>query len=158
MSNQNRLTEIKYLGRYLDGKWLLNLYLLKHNQSEYFSDETINDIINKSLLQLETECMSKEFNYFKIGFAFLHFGERGVALNIWHIGLWHSTYEIFCCNWYCYNRNITNMELLENAEPRICHYEIPIATKEFDNIRNIVATISSENEFETGFINSYKEN
>lgn len=157
MSKFDRHTECKYLNRFLDGQWLLNLYILKYNLSENFNDEAISDILNKSLLQLETECVSNEFDYLKIGFAFLHFGQRGIALSIWHIGLYNSTYELFCCNWYCYNRAINDMELLDNAEPRISYYEIPLAVEEFKNIRKIIITISSEKEFEDTFINIYKE-
>ena len=158
MNKQNRHTETKWLNRYLDGKWLLNLHILKYNSSEQFSDDVINDILNQGLSQLETECMSDEFDYFKIGFACLHFGRRGVALSIWHTGFWQQTCEIFCCNWYCYNRDISNMELLNSAEPCISHYEISIVAKEFQNIKEFAVTITSKKDFETYFINTYKEN
>lgn len=151
MNNIERYTETK-LGNYLNDTWLLNLHILKNKSDEPVSKDTEDFIINKYLSQLENECLSDEFDYLKIGFAFLHFGRRGVSLNIWHIGEWNCTYEIFCCNWYCYGRDIGNMELLDKTEPKICHYELLIANKEFESIMRIIKLIKSKNEFITSFI------
>lgn len=152
MNNLNRHTDSKLLSNYLNDSWLLNLHVLKSKPTELVSKEIEDSIINKYLKQLESECLSDEFKYLKTGFAFLHFGRRGVSLNIWHIGEWNCTYEIFCCNWYCYGRDIYNMELLDNVEPKICHYELLIANKEFEGIMQIIRLIKSRNEFRDNFI------
>lgn len=152
MNNSERHTEIRYLSKYLNNSWILNLYVLKSDSTEVVEEKTIESLFDAYLTQLESKCMSAEFEYLKIGFAFLHFGRRGVGLNIWHIGVWNRTYEIFCNNWYCYDRDIYNMELLDDAEPRICHYEIKAANCELERILGIADSTTTKDEFINEFV------
>ncbi len=124
MSELNRKTTISYLRPFKNNSWLLNVYLIQSNENEHISDNTVNGLIEQYISDLEDKCISDEFDYFRIGFAFLHYGNRGVDLTIWHFGKWGKTFETYSCSWYCYNRTTEKMELLDSAEPVICQYEI----------------------------------
>lgn len=123
---------------YLNGSWQLNTYLIRSNAQESVSTETIFNLIEKHLLLLEKNCMSDEFDYYRTGFVFLHYGNRGVDLTIWHIGRWGTTFETYICSWYCYNRDIWNMEQLDSAEPMLCQYEMKSLIKEIEHISSLV--------------------
>lgn len=132
---------------FVDQKWLLDVYVIRYNDDEVIDDELSFEIINDCLRVLESKCLSEEFEYFKTGMAFLHFGRRGIDLSVWHIGIWGSTYEYFSSTWYCYERNYKNMELLDDAEPRISQYEINMLAKELLSINDLLLVNMSASDF-----------
>lgn len=138
MDNMERDIAVEYGKKYIRDKWMLNVYLIKSNPNEAVSSDVVTKIIEKHLLLIESGNMSEEFDYYRTGFAFLHFGNRGIDLTIWHIGRWGNTFETFVCSWYCYNREIDNMEQLDAAEPMLCQYEMKLFAKEILNISQLV--------------------
>lgn len=138
MSKLKRDTTKEIGQKYINDSWLLNVYTIRSNPNELIDPEVKNRLIEKHLKLLEKNNMSDEFDYYKIGFCFLHFGNRGVDLTIWHIGRWGTTFETFICSWYCYGRNIDNMEQLNAAEPMLCQYEMETLTKEIRTISDLV--------------------
>lgn len=138
MDKLHRFTTIEKGIKFLDGEWLLNVYIIKSDPNEDIKLEECKRLIEMHLVVLEDGCMSDEFEYFKTGFAFLHYGNRGVDLTIWHVGKWGNTFETYVCSWYCYGRDTNNMEQLDSAEPMLCQYEMKYLVKEIDNISGIV--------------------
>lgn len=150
MSRLQRATTTFYLQSFRNGSWLLNIYLIKSDKQEMISDNQVTQIIELYLNKLETSCLSEEFLYYRTGFAFLHYGTRGVDLTIWHYGKWGSTLETYCCSWYCYGRDISKMELLDSAEPVICQYEMLYIIEEISALCQILdndASCDFRNEF-----------
>lgn len=138
MSELQRKSKIKYLQLFRNGKWLLNVYLIQSDVFEDIEDAQVNQLIESYLDILEKTCISDEFEYYRTGFAFLHYGNRGVDLTIWHYGRWGETFETYSCSWYCYGRETSNMELLDSAEPVMCQYEIIYIIDEFKAICEIL--------------------
>lgn len=143
MANLHRDTDIIRRKSFLNGKWCLNIYVLKSRSGEIIPEKEINEIIEDHLCELEQKCMSSEFEYFRIGFAFLHYGNRGVDLTIWHYGKWGNTFETFVCSWYCYNHDINNMELLDSAEPKLCQYEMECFASEITKMIHLLKSVSA---------------
>lgn len=139
MNDLSRDTNVEYGKLFLHDKWLLNVYLIRSNPNEEITSSVITQLLNKHLQLLEKNNMSEEFDYYRTGFAFLHFGNRGVDLTIWHIGRWGTTFETFICSWYCYNRDIWNMEQLNAAEPMLCQYERKLLNYEISNISSLIS-------------------
>lgn len=137
----------------MNGEWLLNVYTIKSDPRESIDVTEEKKLLEKHLVLLEKKCMSVEFDYYKTGFVFLHFGNRGVDLTIWHVGRWGSTFETFVCSWYCYGRDIWNMEQLDSAEPVLCQYEAKLLISEISNITNLVECKTVE-ELRTMYLNS----
>lgn len=135
----SRTTERYYLQEFHNANWLLNVYLIKSSQDEIVPRSEMHKLIDKHLAKLEQTCISTEFDYYRTGFAFLHYGNRGVDLTIWHYGKWGNTFETYCCSWYCYGRDVDNMELLDSAEPVICQYEILHFIREIEVAGKIVS-------------------
>lgn len=152
---KNRLFK-REKGIYLKNKeWLLNIYLFKSDIYEKVCNEEIQSLITDKLYELEEECMSEEFCYLKIGFAFLHFGNRGINLSIWHIGKWGVTYEIFECSWYCYKREKDKMERLDSAEPALSMFEVSAVTQELKVIEEIMEICQSEKDIKDLYIKKW---
>lgn len=134
-----RATLIEHGKSLLNDTWAINLYIIKSNPDEVIDNDLVTSLLEKHLTLLEKDNMSSEFEYYKIGFAFLHFGNRGVDLTIWHIGRWGKTFETFICSWYCYERNIWQMEQLDAAEPMLCQYEMKLLLGEIAIITKLVS-------------------
>lgn len=156
MNRLKRTTTVKILQEFRNGSWLLNVYLIQSDKSEQILYDDVIAIIEKHLCELESRCMSPEFDYFRTGFAFLHYGNRGVDLTIWHYGKWGNTFETYSCSWYCYNRNLDAMELLNSAEPTICQYEVVDVVNELTALCKILQGYPEEN-FRTLFTEYYSE-
>lgn len=137
---------------YCNGKWLLNLYIIKYDTTETISDEVINDLIEKCLLHLENKCISNEFIYFRTGTIFLHFGKRGIDLSIWHIGKWGNTFEYFSCTWYCYGRNYLEMELLDSSEPKLSQFEVSFLVELLTKYNSILKNNMTQEEFQEEYL------
>ena len=137
--------------------WLLNVFLIKANASEVISQDTVFQIIETHLSEIDNEYMSDEFEYFKTGFAFLHYGNRGVDLTIWHVGKWGNTFEVFSESWYCYNRDIHLMSILDHAEPVICQYELSLMCEELTAISMIIKNMNDEDIFQDAFYQKHIE-
>jgi len=137
---------------YSDGKWLLNIYIIKYDADETVSDKIINDILKKCLSDLDNKCISDEFIYFRTGTVFLHFGKRGIDLAIWHVGKWGKTYEYFSCTWYCYGRNFLNMELLDSAEPKLSQYEVSFLVDVLQKYNSIIKNNMTQEELREEFL------
>ena len=137
---------------YSNGKWLLNLYIIRYDATEIISDVIINGLIIKCLLELENKCISDEFTYFRVGTIFLHFGERGVDLSIWHVGKWGKTVEYFSCTWYCYGRNYLEMELLVSAEPKLSQYEVEFLVEILKKYNSIIKNNMTQKEFKEEYL------
>lgn len=152
MNNIERHVSSYPLKNYLNNAWTLNVYVLKGKPQEIVCEENTDLIFEKYLNELEGKCLSDEFEYLKVGFAFLHYGRRGVCLSIWHVGQWNCTFEIFCNTWYCYGREIFEMELLDIKEPKICIYELSVANKELQKILAIINDIKQPAFFRDKFI------
>lgn len=155
MDKLHRSTKISYLKRFQNNHWLLNLYLIKSNEYELISDDVVEALIEKYLSELESNCISTEFEYYRTGFAFLHYGNRGVDLTVWHYGRWGKTFEIYSCSWYCYNRDIETMELLDSAEPVICQYEMAYIINEISNVYDMLKDMSEGEDFSTAYMKYY---
>lgn len=136
----------------LDSCWLIDLVVLKSNDSEIIKQDDIYQILDFGLQQLEQKCMSTEFDYYFTGIAFLHFGNRGVELTIWHFGKWGNTAEYYCVTWYCYNRDFRNMELLDNAEPHFSQYEVNHIANLLPQINEIITNANCKEEFRKKFL------
>lgn len=156
MNNLSRITKTDYLVFFKNGEWLLNVYLIRSNPNESISDDEVRNLVEKYLAVLEESCMSSEFNYYRIGCVFLHYGNRGIDLTFWHYGSWGSTFEVFSCSWYCYNRDINSMELLDAAEPRLSQYEIVFLNREYNTICKIIKNSKDYDTFKAGFIDEYR--
>lgn len=154
MNNTIRTTLQQGVINYKDTEWSLNTYIIKRNVQELITEDDIRDLIENAIDTLENECMSKEFCYLKTGFAFLHYGTRGVDLSIWHMGNWGDTYELYNCSWYCYARNISNMELLNSSEPILSQYEIKWLIKELAVCAEILNKIDVPESFRPMYINA----
>lgn len=139
------------LVRFLDRNWLLNVVLIKANPGEVVSEETVIQIIERHLSQIEDSFMSDEFEYFRTGFAFLHYGNRGVDLTVWHAGKWGRTYEVFSVSWYCYDRDIQLMQVLDHAEPVICQYEMLLMCEHLNSLSEIIKNLKSDDVFQDVF-------
>ncbi len=155
MNKLSRSITKKYIAPFYEHKWLLNIYLIKSNKYEQVDDNQIISIINKYLLSLEQNCISNEFDYFRTGFAFIHYGNRGVDLTFWHFGKWGDTFETYSCSWYCYDRNVEHMELLDSVEPIVCQYEIPTLIEEFKVVKEIFERLNSNMDFRKEYCTYY---
>lgn len=159
MNNLLRTTTKYYLQKFHNGKWLLNVYLIQSDCNENIPVSQVHSIIDSHLIKLEHACISEEFEYYRTGFAFLHYGNRGVDLTIWHYGKWGNTFETYCCSWYCYGRSTNDMELLDSAEPVICQYETLYLIDELNAIKNIVSTdgIAFREKYTNYYLDAVKE-
>ena len=110
----NRNTQVKYGVFFQNADWVLNVYLIQSNKEEEILWENVYEIVERILLDIKDNCFSEEFMYLRTGFAFVHYGNRGINLSVWHVGRWGETYEIFNRVWYCYNRDIDKMEILDD--------------------------------------------
>lgn len=144
MADLHRDTTLYRGEKFLNGKWILNVYIIKSNPMEIICDSEIDAIIEGHLFELEKNCISTEFEYYRMGLAFLHYGNRGVDLTIWHFGRWGNTFETFVCSWYCYNRETWNMTQLDSAEPILCQYEMELLIVELSSITSIIDCMSAE--------------
>ncbi len=156
MSNEMRPVTVMPAVYYKNQAWLLNTYIIKKDKNEIISEYEVKSLIERILSVLESSCISNEFQYLKTGFVFLHYGSRGVNLSIWHYGKWGDTYEIYNCSWYCYERNITEMELLDSAEPILSQYEINFLQEELCVFYELLGEISSVDEFRNMYIDKWK--
>lgn len=156
MNEIKRKTKVIYGVYFKETKWMLNIYLIQSDTEEIISEKEIYDIINKALKDIEENSISEEFVYFRTGFALLHYGNRGINLSIWHVGQWGNTYEIFKKVWYCYNRDYSQMDLLDDAEPVLCQYEIIIFNNELNVIANIIARLSDGECFREKYISNFE--
>lgn len=143
MNKLHRKTRIAYLKSYRNDSWLLNVYLIQSNKDEHIPDDVADELIETYIGNLEDMCISDEFDYFRTGFVFLHYGNRGVDLTVWHYGKWGQTFETYCCSWYCYNRATEKMELLDSAEPVICQYELLYIIDEMNALCSILKDLST---------------
>lgn len=153
-----RDTKVYYLCPFRAKDWFLNVYIIRSNQEESIHEDESFNLIEKHLGILEQQCISSEFEYFRVGFAFLHYGNRGVDLTVWHYGSWGETFEIFSCSWYCYERNLEIMELLDSAEPVICQYEITYLKKELSTLYELIEKCENINDFRIEFLNAFNCN
>ncbi len=145
----------KYVVNFDDIDWIINLYLIKSNKNENIAFEDIYMLIKDKLKEIQSNNFSEEFTYLKTGFAFIHYGNRGINLSIWHVGKWGNTYEIFKKIWYCYNRDLKEMETLDDCEPIISQFEFDLFNKEIVVIGNILSTISGDEQLRQEYINYY---
>lgn len=155
MNSMNRKTKIDHGVLFHNTEWLLNVYIIQSNEFEVIDNEEAYNIIETFLDDIENNCISNEFIYFKTGFAFLHYGNRGVNLNIWHIGKWGNTYELFNRTWYCYNRDLNKMEALDDAEPVLSQYEIFYFNAELEKISEIVKESPEKETFRNNYLKTY---
>lgn len=156
MNEIKRKTKVTYGVYFKETKWMLNIYLIQSDTEEKISEKEIYDIVNKALKDIEENSISEEFVYFRTGFALLHYGNRGINLSIWHVGQWGNTYEIFKKVWYCYNRDYPQMDLLDDAEPVLCQYEIIIFNNELNVIANTIARLSDGECFREKYISNFE--
>lgn len=156
MNEIKRKTKVTYGVYFKETKWMLNIYLIQSDTEEIISEKEIYDIINKALKDIEEKSISEEFVYFRTGFALLHYGNRGINLSIWHVGQWGNTYEIFKQVWYCYNRDYSQMDLLDDAEPVLCQYEIIIFNNELNVIANTIKQLSDGERFREKYISNFE--
>lgn len=156
MNEIKRKTKVTYGVYFKETKWMLNIYLIQSDTEEIISEKEIYDIINKALEDIEENSISEEFVYFRTGFALLHYGNRGINLSIWHVGQWENTYEIFKQVCYCYNRDYSQMDLLNDAEPVLCQYEIVIFNNELNVIANTIKRLSDGECFREKYISNFE--
>lgn len=157
MSNK-RPTTLQRTVYYNNRAWLLNTYVIRNNEKETISEQEVKNLIEKLILELESACFSDEFDYLKTGFAFLHYGNRGVNLSIWHFGKWGDTYELYNSSWYCYGRNTKEMELLDSAEPVLSQYELKLFLEELHICSELLEKINSPEQFKEMYIDKWTRN
>ena len=139
MSNKER--KIKYAGllQFDNLDWFLRFYFVQADENEIVNEGEIKSKLSSLLREIDTKLCTTEFSYQKAGFAFVHFGRRGVTISIWHWAEWDGTWELFNNAWYCYGRNIAEMELLDRKEPVISHYDLPIILSELASFKNAMS-------------------
>lgn len=152
MSNLSRKTHVNYGIFFQNQNWQLNVYIIQSDEHEKISNEDAYGIIEVSLADIENNCLSKEFVYLRTGFAFLHYGNRGVNLSIWHVGIWGKTYEIFNRTRYCYKRELDTMEVLDDAEPVLSQYEISLFVHEMKVIEEVIKEINGIEDFRNYYL------
>lgn len=155
MNSMNRKTKINYGVLFHNTEWLLNVYIIQSNEFEVINNTEAYNIIEIFLDDIESNCLSNEFTYFKTGFAFLHYGNRGIDLSIWHVGKWGNTYEIFNRTWYCYGRDIDKMEVLDDAEPVLSQYEISYLNTELGKIAEVIKDSPKKETFRKNYSKTY---
>lgn len=116
---------------HLETGWYFRNYLIKANASEDIDVCGYIGRLHKVVEQVEEQHLSKEFEYFKVGFIVGHFGRRGVCISVWHWGKWLKTHEMFNQRWYTYGRDLNSLALLGGDEPVFCQFEVPVLVKEF---------------------------
>ncbi len=156
MNKSNRRMQRHNCVFFHDSRWLLNVYIIQADENEKIAIDEAFNIIDWLLNDIEKNCISAEFEYFRTGFAFLHYGNRGVNLDIWHIGRWGDTYEFFKRAWYCYNRALHTMETLDDAEPVLSQYEIEYLGLELTSIAAVFSNVSNSSSFQKCFLLHYK--
>ena len=155
MNNLSRETKVKHGVFFESVDWMLNVYIIQSNKEENILWKEVYEIIERILHDIENNCVSEEFTYFRTGFAFVHYGNRGINLSVWHVGKWGKTYEIFNRAWYCYNREIDKMEILDDAEPVLSQYEIVYLDIELNSIAIILKEMSANIEFRQQYAKYY---
>lgn len=131
--------EIIQLNPIEKNNWFFRLYLIKADKKENIDNITLRKHLDKLIENIEVNYLSKEFEYFKIGFIICHFGKRGICISIWHWGSWIFTCEMFNQCWYCYDRDFEKLKILNIKEPRFCQHEVPILNQEFTFFHNVVS-------------------
>lgn len=154
MNDLKRKTRINRGVLFQNNKWLLNVYIIQSNEYEKITDEEAYKVIDMFLVDIENNCLSEEFVYFRTGFVFLHYGSRGVDLNFWHVGSWGNTYELFNRSWYCYGRELDKMEVLDDAEPVLSQYELFYLRDELNMIAEVVKELPEKNLFQDYYLKS----
>lgn len=154
----NRNTQVKYGVFFQNADWVLNVYLIQSNKEEEILWENVYEIVERILLDIKDNCFSEEFMYLRTGFAFVHYGNRGINLSVWHVGRWGETYEIFNRVWYCYNRDIDKMEILDDKEPILSQYEFKYLNTELNAIANILQAGLDSNKFREHYTQYYDVN
>lgn len=155
MNNLHRKTQVRQGVFFESIDWMLNVYIIQSDENENILWKEVYDIIDRILHDIEKNCFSEEFTYFRTGFAFVHYGNRGIDLSVWHVGKWGKTNEIFNRAWYCYNREIDDMEILDDAEPVLSQYEISYLTSELNSIAVILKKMPDNAEFRQQYAKYY---
>lgn len=89
---------------------------------------------------------SPEFDYFRIGFAFHHFGRRGHTISLWHWGAWGDTIELFNHTIYSYHESPDSFDSLGFGEPLISYHDIPIVLQEINRFYHLIISQKTPNE------------
>lgn len=130
MSNKYRAAKQVGLVSLDELDWFMRVYLMQSDPYEKIEKKVLLDILSEKVTAIAEEYLSDEFEYIRSGFVLAHFGRRGVTFNLWHWANWAGTWEYFCQAWYCYGRDIYNMEPLDRSEPIFCQHEIDIVLQE----------------------------
>lgn len=146
------MREVNYIFTHTDNNWHIKNYLIKADTNEIVDNSFLKPAISNLLNKISTHFLSVEFNYWKIGFSIIHFGNRGINISIWHWGNWGQTVELFGQHWYSYGRDLSKLEELDSVEPVLCSYEIDLFTSELSRLRNLSLTTDSFDEI----IDKYK--
>ena|SRR5271157_2894839 len=125
--------------------WYFRNYLLKANPTEEIDVAMHNRHLHRLIGEIENCCLSREFDYLRLGFIIGHLGQRGINVAFWHWGRWGHTNEIFTNSWYTYGRDYESLTLLDYREPVSCEFDVPILLAEFEFFRKAVADTSMEN-------------
>lgn len=112
-------------------QWQLVSYLIRSNPNEAIDLHKHNEHLERIIRELETHCLSGEFEYDKTGFIISHFGNRGIHIAVWHWGRWGTTREVFSHSWYSFGRDYDSLSLLDIKEPIFSEFEIPLIVTEF---------------------------
>lgn len=106
--------------------WLIEVYV----DSIRLDETRRKSIMDARIADVETNLLSPEYAYLRIGFFVFHYGRRGTTISLWHWGKWGDTFEAFNHAWYCYNDDFQKLEALDAAEPVFCNLDVEIIANE----------------------------
>jgi hypothetical protein len=111
------------------GSWSLRVFSIITGD-ERFSDWEAARACLADMLEAITERLSPEFEYGRFGSAIIHKGRRGICVTVIHFGSWGTTFEVFSSAWYRYGHSFTGFDLLDDVEPAMCWFEVPLTYEE----------------------------
>ena len=121
--------------------WYLRNYLIRlaNPIPENIDIQRHNAHLARLVNEMDTACLSPDFDYLRVGFIVGNLGKRGICVSIWHWGKWGATHEMFNQCWYTYNRDYDLLKPLSHDEPVCCEFEMPILLKELSCFQQAVA-------------------
>lgn len=137
MSNECRLAQLIGNLHLKEIDWYFRVYLMLGNNRELIEQSILFNNLSQKIHTIVNQFLSEEFKYVRSGFILAHYGRRGVTYSVWHWANWEGTWEYFCQAWYCYGRDVDNMEPLDRNEPILCHHEIDVVMQEALVFRDI---------------------
>lgn len=116
---------------HFEGGWSLNVFSITAGKEQFCDWEPARACLAE-ILDAITERLSSEFEYARFGTAIIHKGRRGICMTLIHFGRWGTTFEVFSSGWYRYGHSFTGFDLLDDVEPAMCWFEVPLICEEIN--------------------------